>query len=197
MGPKFKYGGSLAPDAGDAWPGPFECALACGTCRGKKKNGAACTRRTCKALPWCWQHARAHGLRIGPSSIAGQGLFAHAKVKDRGQPVFRAGQVIARLKYGGKRVSNAVMTQRYGREGTAPYGIATGRVKKDGACQRSYVMFANDPRGGPASRTANTEFTGAGGLRALRNIMHGQEILVSYGDAYWSGRHRPHKTTAR
>ena len=50
----------------------------CTRCIALKKNGAQCTRRTCKYSNMCWQHTKAlKGLQIKPSGIrnAGLGLF--------------------------------------------------------------------------------------------------------------------------
>ena len=67
----------------------FSGDLTCRQCTFVKGDGHRCQRRTCKTLPYCWQHTSSQlGVKVGPSTIpgAGSGLFATKKFdsKSRG-----------------------------------------------------------------------------------------------------------------
>ena len=60
----------------------FSGDLTCRQCTFVKGDGHRCQRRTCKTLPYCWQHTSSQlGVKVGPSTIpgAGSGLFATKK----------------------------------------------------------------------------------------------------------------------
>jgi hypothetical protein len=172
----------------------FTCPLICSTCRGTKVDGSRCTRTVCIGTEYCWQHLAAHAkLKIAPSSIpgGGKGLFAWLTPKNRAlQPdsdvVFEKDARI--IRYEGEVVTDQELRRRYG-DKTAPYAAGERGLYIDGACQRSAGSMAN---GSNKNHKHNAVYAVALGprtifLRANKNIRHGEEILCSYGQGYWSG----------
>jgi len=93
--------------------------------------------------------------------------------------------------YDGDVVTNKELVRRYGDDRiTAPYVFRRLRVEKgmpkiyqyvDAACKRGVLSFMNTA--GPEEEN-NMEFGPEGYAAATREIMPGEELLVSYGSAY-------------
>ncbi len=158
------------------------CNLHCQQCTDHTKSGMRCKRRTCKALPFCYQHAKAKGLQIKDSTIphGGLGLFATKNYANR--------ELIA--EYIGDHHTNAQMQQRYG-DHTAPYAIqAKQNDIIDATCRRGYAAYVNAPRGTNLKANAELKPSSRGNerivnMRATTNIPAGREILTTYGAGYW------------
>lgn len=190
----------------------FSCKLIGMQCEGLKKNGSRCTRRTVRALPYCWQHfQKINRVVIKKSKVPGDsgfGLFVCDPSKGRDEVVFRRNDLIAQ--YNGEVLSSVQLNARYGSGGqTAPYAWennVTGDIL-DAACKRFLGAFANDPRG--TRKRANAKISHKHvnqrdrdhindkrytdlperlpGLVATRDIRNGEEIYVHYGSDWWSG----------
>ena len=157
----------------------FRCALQGVKCEGVGASGRRCDRTVFIGTPLCWQHLRQIGLEIRESEqpFAGKGLFA-CRYRP-GRYVFARGAPIVRMH--SEKITKRELDRRYG-DFTAPYGIEEGEYVEDGACLRGIGMLANH-----ASRGANAEYRlheGEFWVFARRNIAHGDEILVNYGDEY-------------
>jgi len=143
-------------------------------CTADNKDGDQCGCRTAKGR-YCHIHMRLQdGLRIMKSTIAGMGLFATRS--------FRKGEHIT--DYTGDEL--VLSHDRVG----GPYALALTQRKAIDAARTNtaYGRWANDPHGSDMS--ANAEFvinraSGTGRLRTTKSIAKGQEVLVSYGPAYW------------
>lgn len=174
-----------------------------------------CTRSTCLYTPYCWQHlaivchlkvARSQALdRLG---FRGLGLYAWWPQAPDGvvfgprRPGRRRRRAAAAYAhtlesylpafplYGGEAVGLRGFAERYNYAAvrpTPPYGAF--RVF-DAACVRGAGAYANDARGVPGLQN-NARLASRARFIPTRNIRHGQEILVSYGGAYWATkRHR-------
>jgi hypothetical protein len=171
-------------------------------CSASTNAGAQCAQRTAVAH-MCWNHLRRDlGLRVQKSSVpdAGRGLFA-ARDLPKGRRVPYTGDLI---NTDGGRVGGAyVLETRNNVEGI------------DAARRNSGLgRWVNDPRGAfdeqGRRRKANCKFTihtprGGGqrvaAVRTLRPILKGEELLVKYGEQYWSfhagAALRPKQFTAR
>ncbi len=145
-------------------------------CTADNRRGGQCACKTTRGQ-FCWVHQKAQeGTRVKPATMpaAGMGLFAA-----RG---FAVGEHIA--DYTG---DEALL--RSAADG-GPYFLAlTQRRAIDAARTNSgYGRWANDPHGsgsGPNAEFVLNQATGSGRLRATRRIAAGDEVLVSYGPAYW------------
>ena len=166
----------------------MHCRLRCMRCRGVTARGARCARFTCYALPYCVQHLRAAGLRVGPSTIpgAGRGLFV------AGSRGFARGQRI--VPYLGELKSAARLDAEYGVDGTAPYALTvrsgSGWVL-DAACARGAASLANSVHGTSGEPNAEVRVRAGGGqcgdeawLVATERIPPGNEVLIDYGSEY-------------
>lgn len=181
----------------------FSCDLVCERCTAELVNGRQCARTVCIGLPLCWQHLLScrgygRGLKIKDSPIAGKGLFAWSKIGGN-DVVFKGGDTI--MVYEGERLTRAQLDQRYGKDDLAPYAVGLNREDIDAACRRGAGSIAN---GAFTKQGANAKFDSRmeGGvrvvrLRATKNIKHGQEVLVLYGDKYWDGPNGTHSTKRR
>jgi hypothetical protein len=145
-------------------------------CTADNRSGAQCACRTARGQ-YCWVHQRAtEGTRIKAATVpaAGKGLFAARE--------FAAGEHIA--DYSG---DEALL--RSAADGGPYYLALTQRRAIDAARTNSgYGRWANDPRGsgsGPNAEFVINRGTGTGRLRSTRRIAPGDEVLVSYGPAYW------------
>jgi hypothetical protein len=198
----------------------FDCHLKCMQCMAKTGK-RRCRRKTCYTAPLCWQHLKnlAH-LRIGRTTLVDPstgerfkflGLFA-CNSKKPGEVVFRKRDPI--VPYIGEKKTFDDIERVYNREGnedaTVPYGEVTevpggDDIVIDGACFRGVASLANDAIPGSVCeggrqgqcRTNSYFFSGDGNypiLVASRNIRDGDEIFVSYGEEYWEGEHKPHRT---
>lgn len=152
-----------------------------------------CCRTATNIAPYCWRHAlKLAKIKVRDSTIpgAGKGLFAQSTWRSPAHGprtlVFKKKDVIA--EYLGEVIDEAELGRRYGTE-RAPYTIwVCDGTYVDAARLRSYAAMANDARG---HGRCNARFTHGSAtrppeIRATRDIYNGDEILVSYGDAYWS-----------
>jgi len=154
----------------------------------KRRRCLRCTRYT-SCLPHCSVHrAAVEHLRIGPSPIAGLGLFAVGE-----GVVFRKGERIAR--YAGEQYDGAEIEALYPNNQVGPYTMvsSTPDLYLDGATLRTPAAMAN------ASEEPNAVFLSAPRfplLVAAKDIAGGEEITVDYGPMYFAADtvHLPHKT---
>lgn len=145
----------------------------------------------------CKAHAREEGLEIKPSRFGGLGLFAAGE--EENGPVFRKGDSIG--EYGGR----TFLTDKVSTNGSLYVMVLDGKRSIDAAESTScLIRFAND---GTKQGLNNSEFIhyanhapsllcdakgrpvrkkGCIWLEATRKIFPGEEILVGYGDDYWS-----------
>lgn len=170
---------------------------------------AQCTRSTCLYTPYCWQHLQivchlkvARSQALDALGFRGLGLYAwwpgapggivfgprRAGRRRRARPAY-AQSIQSYLPthplYGGEVVGLRGFAGRYNYGGvrpTPPYGAF---AVYDAACVRGVGAYANDSRG-VAGVGNNARLASRARFAPLRNIRHGQEILVSYGAAYWA-----------
>lgn len=130
----------------------------------------------------CQEHLRSeHRLDIRYSNIpgAGLGLFCHSP-ESGDRPVFSKGETI--LEYTGETLDAKQVEERYG-NGTGPYVLKLSEdMHIDAALRRCAASIANGSKG---IFTNNAVFVGSR-IEATRSIMHGDEIILSYGVGYWS-----------
>ncbi len=154
-------------------------------CSADTKAGVQCAQRTAVAH-LCWNHLRRDmGVRVGASTIAsaGRGLFA----------AWPAG-----LKKGHRIPYTGDLAFWDSGEFAGPYVLETRPGEGIDAARRNcgLARWVNDPRGAVdeqgRTRRANAKFVIApgGGQRVAavlttRAVPKGEEILVSYGKAYW------------
>lgn len=162
----------------------FECKLKCQRCAAVNKDGHQCRKRVCIGTDYCWIHNKTkRSLQIKPSTIenAGKGLFAVKPNKNwpADQPLFKKGQNI--VKYEGESLTNNQLQARYG-DLTAPYGLKIrGNANTiDAGCKRSIASLANHK----SNSQSNAKLSENGYIKAVKNILPGREIFVSYGGAY-------------
>ena len=121
----------------------FQGNLECKQCVAHKADGTRCKRKTCKMLPYCYQHTQSElGVKVGASTIqgAGQGLFATKTFK--GSDANK--KWIAPLS--GQRISGAEVDRRYA-DATAPYTVSEKKKNWDGALKRYVGHYANSKFG--------------------------------------------------
>lgn len=158
---------------------PKRCSI---RCKAVTVNGNKCKNPTCKT-GYCWQHLRSQQkLRVKESEIedAGDGLFAAKSKKKDPKVVFDKDEKIT--KYTGKIYNSK---KELDESGTDPsYILQVGK----------HYVDAIDPHSGPAryandchnsDKQCNAKFTPEGDIVAKKPIKDGQEILTSYGKAYW------------
>lgn len=143
-------------------------------CTAMTKKGRLCAQRTTKGQ-YCWTHLKAaEGLRVKASGVAGagMGLFAEREF-DRDETV---------ALYTGDWMS--------GDDGGV-YALQVTRTKVIDAARTNAApgRWANDPRG--TGKRANGRFsynprTGVARIKATRKLAKGEEVLVSYGQQYWT-----------
>lgn len=172
----------------------FRTALVSKRCSCLSSNGERCRIKSVIGSTFCWIHLlHQKHLRIKESNIAnaGNGLFAlWVKNPPEDGIIFREGDEI--IRYHGEVINNAELNHRYGRY-TAPYGIQINRNRfEDAARERGPGSLINHT----ANKTlANCRFAVSRNnrdrslddkivVKATRNIMNGQEILVNYGNQY-------------
>ncbi len=175
----------------------FSCELESQQCVGTTKAGNQCSRSVVMGINLCWSHLQSEkNLKIKESTIpgAGKGLFAWAPSQGDDDWVFKKNDIIC--EYIGAQVTNAETTRRYGKDATAPYsvGIPHTRSDIDSSCVRGYAAFTNGgnnynspvfPSNVAWSVVAKTRTKPAIiRFKAHRNIAHGEELLVHYGDQY-------------
>jgi hypothetical protein len=172
----------------------FEGVVPSSRCRGHCRDGSRCRRLVIIGYEYCFQHLKSEKhLTIHNSTIpgAGLGLFAFAYGNVNAQPpaiVFHIGDTICQ--YQGQILTRAQLDARYdeanGTQHNAPYAIRENANRfNDAALRRTVGSLANTRPGhnnatisvsnGPQHRCS---------LRATRNIRHGDEIFLAYGNGY-------------
>jgi hypothetical protein len=147
-------------------------------CTSNTIKSQRCKKRTAHTKK-CWIHLAAQdNLRIKPSNIpnAGKGLFAWKKD-------FKKGSKIS--KYTGRRLNRYQIDLKYG-DAIAEYAMCNGNKCIDANhTTDAAARFANDAR--KTGFRNNAILTGKNkfGLKAKSHIRPHQEVLTSYGDAYW------------
>lgn len=155
----------------------FQCSLQCIRCIARTKHAGRCKRRSCRFVPYCWQHLRSQkGLQVKKSGIptAGWGLFATRP--------FKKNELI--IRYRGEKVTPTELEHRYDYDGynvTAPYAIDG----VDAACRRGAAAYINSTHG--TNINANVRITPSLNVRANRAIRKGDELFTNYGRDYWEG----------
>jgi hypothetical protein len=151
------------------------------------RTGQQCKRRVVIGSPCCFQHCDdKYNLQIKNSTIpnAGVGIFAFNKNKQQQRkPVFKEDTMI--VPYHGELINKRQLNQRYGNK-TAPYAVQLSKYYEDGAIQRGIGSLANtkNKTHNNAILTYRETKPRTAQLKATKNIYHGQEILVDYGDEY-------------
>lgn len=168
----------------------FEGDLECRRCAYVKTNSEQCKRRSCKQLPYCFQHVKTvYGVEIKESTIPGAGLGLIA-AKD-----FKKGDFIAPVL--GERLTAQQLNHRYSTApgATMPYTIRVGEQDYDGALMRYSGQYANSLFN---NRTHRSKLTGTNAvfsrkrvenewqpwIRSTKAIKKGQEVLAYYGNEY-------------
>ena len=116
---------------------------------------------------------------VRPSPVAGVGAFLAES-----QPPLRVGEALGL--YHGAVLSAAEMDARYGRAELAPYALDIGHglfIDATAPADRNWSAYINDARG--SGRRPNVAFREWGVIVATRRVVGGEELLVSYGAAYW------------
>ena len=131
-----------------------------------------------------------YAFKNKPSTIpnSGKGLFAW-NPNAPNNIVFKKNEEICN--YNGELIDKTQLENRYG-EYTAPYGIevkgGANPIYEDGALTRGIGTIANHKKG----RNANAHFVIKKlnhrnhhiALKAIRPILHGEEVFVDYGRDY-------------
>ena len=177
----------------------FECPINSVRCSAHNSNGARCKRRVCIGSPYCFGHLPMYlHLKIMPSTIphGGKGLFAFDKTKENNEIVFKKGTVIC--EYGGEFITYDELDDRYG-DYTGPYAMhLSNQTVQDCTCKRDVGSIANTAN---VKKNNNAEFYVSTApirqvkLRAKRNILNKQEILIDYGDEYLMHEPNIHHST--
>lgn len=197
----------------------FACEMKCTQCEhnivtekdatGKVTSTKRCKLTACIGTPYCHVHLLSVShLRIKASTLgkdAGKGLFAMGNKAQRATPdkaIFKLEDHI--VYYGGEAISKKTTDKRYPGDSTGPYAVQakTGDKKpndtriEDAACMRGAGSLANNVPSNDKRLNAElyyNTFTKRIGLLALRDIKHGEEIFVNYGDEYrFDGSHSTH-----
>jgi hypothetical protein len=114
-------------------------------------------------------------IQIAPSRIpnGGNGAFAKQSIP--------SGTIIGT--YRGKNISE----EEYSKKGFGPYALRLqtpdGSILIDGEKEGNWVTRINDPRG--TSHSVNVVFEPDGRVKTTQQIEQGEELFVSYGEAYW------------
>ena len=145
--------------------------MPCPVCNAQTKNGNQCRHRTCKFAPKCHHHTK---VRVGPSAIAGRGLFAKADL--------RRNETIADYTLGTDTLTSTQFFTRY------PTGRAThvwqhpsGTYYDARDLNKSVAGAANRA---PKGKRNNARITGGGKLQVQRPVKAGTEILAAYGPGF-------------
>lgn len=149
----------------------YTCTLNCSRCIAvSASTKKRCTRTTCMASPYCWQHARSNlkvrvmkSMFLDSIGINALGLYAwDPSKKDRKEPIYTkksssisvTGKARSKPIYGGELITKEQLSERYDSKTqsmTAPYGHksrANGYM--DAACHRGIGAYANSLK--PRSR---------------------------------------------
>lgn len=183
----------------------FRCNLQCERCEARNAStGQRCSRKVCTGLSepinFCFQHRqRAQitkqqkqsgenpnmyglGVKVKASAVAGagQGVFATQDFKKNKKINI----------YVGENLDRDVLDARYGEGATpSPYAMeGAGDVEYiDAACRRGLASIINATKG--TGKQANVRFgvdaNNNVAVYTRRRIKKGDELLVSYGPAYW------------
>ena len=145
--------------------------MPCPVCNARTQTGQPCKHRTCKYAPKCAHHTK---VRVGPSALAGHGLFARSDV--------RAGETIADYTVGTKALTSTQFFNAH------PSGRAThvwrhpnGVYYDASDLTKSVAGAANRASRGTRN---NARITGGGKLKMQRAVRAGTEILTSYGRGF-------------
>lgn len=180
----------------------FECTLSSQRCEGITGKGKRCKKQVTLGIPMCYAHLRKHHrLSIAKSGVHGLGVFAYDALEDG--PVFESGKKIT--EYAGETLTGAEIDARYGgNDSTAPYAMLVYRpaarrgvdphresISVDAACHRGVSSFVNEARRAQdvnckyvTDRNRANPRNNKKVLVATKDIYHGEELLVSYGEAY-------------
>lgn len=190
----------------------IEGRLLVSQCNAHTQNGQRCRRTTSCDYQWCsWHLLRQWHLLLASSHIprAGRGVFAvdadtlRRLGRDEKKRPYVAPDVIVFEKdapigngFGGEFVSSRVHDKRYGQYRSA-YALSWYRrdgkesptCYVDGFVARTISSYCNDAINVHKKSDwpfRNNAYWRGDTLLALRPIHHGEEILWSYGNAYWN-----------
>jgi SET domain len=162
----------------------FHCKLVSHVCGSKCKDGSPCNKKVVFGLPLCWMHMLlTKHLRLKKSLIlnAGKGVFAIDIYKEKGDIVFRKGDVICT--YEGELIDNNEVEDRY-KDQSAPYTLQVNDNDNiDCACERHIGSVINTK-----PKHNNCCFVVKDGknatIYATKTIRNNDELYVSYGRRY-------------
>lgn len=167
----------------------FQGTLECHQCAFIKLDGNRCKRRTCKALPYCYQHSSSVlGVKIGPSTIPGAGSGLYATKEFRGSNGDK--KWIAPLN--GEHLTKAQVDGRYTANATAPYTVENGNTSYDGALKRYIGHYSNSVFGANGYSKLSGTNASIGIHKQVpwlkaeigKTIKPGREILTYYGNQF-------------
>ena len=173
--------------------GSWSCVLETERCSHVAPGGKRCGRNVTVGLDLCWQHCRrVYGVKIAPSPLAGNGIFAVRQ--------FEKGEWMC--PYGGKVMGKRELDLLYPGTDLAPYTerINSGPLRNkytDAACVRGIGSMANGMRR-KADSNVMGEYRPSDGkvwLRVITRIEVGEEILNYYGKEYFSQTVDPRNNT--
>jgi hypothetical protein len=141
----------------------------CPQCKSSTKAGRQCRRKTCKFAPKCHSHT---SVRVGPSTVAGRGLFAKKPI--------RKGEVVADYTFAEEITPTEFQAKR--RAGRATHvALVGGRYLDASDPRRTVAGMANRA---PKGKRNSLKLTKTGKLRANRNVPEGRELFLAYGAAF-------------
>ena len=183
------------------------------------KGKQRCRRPSCSNSLFCFAHLRtickmriARSLFLDDNTpVNGLGLYAvGTKVAniDDNVPVFEKGDYIGsglsnRALYDGETLEKEVLNKRYDYkndsgehiEPTAPYALMINADNyTDSACVRGPLAMMNSAK--KAIIQVNAWLLPDGGCLFLKDIYHGDELIVYYGDDYWINIENTKHTTS-
>lgn len=167
----------------------FGGKLECHQCAFIKPGGQRCKRKTCKTLPYCYQHTESQlGVKVAPSGIPGAGSGLYAKKVFKGNN----GDLKWIAPLGGQQLTDAQVDARYGAHATAPYTVGANHTNYDGALKRYVGHYANsrfsaNRRSVMAGTNAVIGFhQGMPWLKAQigKTVQPNKEVLAYYGNQF-------------
>lgn len=185
--------------------GRFECYRQIRQCAAASEHDGTvqCQEKT-NVLPYCAAHLRSKlKLEIKTSNIinAGDGLFAVGSDLDvKSKPLFKVDDYIADFQ--GEILSTYAFSKRYGKEYDSthmdywftPYAAKLNKdLVVDAIIVRGVIAVANDIMGSCSNIESELKTniaprlssTGTLQIFATEPIYDGDELFISYGDAYW------------
>jgi len=177
----------------------FQKKLHTGICQGISKNGQRCSRKSCIGFEYCYTHLLSvKHLRIKESNIpnAGKGLFALNKNEPENAIIFKKNEKI--VNYNGEMINNRERMNRY--QGfNAPYAVELSNNNiVDSATKRGVASTSNHTNRSRSNAKLSVDNRNkVVSIKATKNILNGEEILINYGNSYTFDNNfntKPYKT---